>query len=729
VSRYNWQFLLDDTDITDKIKSFTIESSLDSYCRELSFDTHDDLFYDTLDFSVIPEEPRIEVLTSIEEDEYDDPIWISQGTFFIERPTFQVGTNTTATGVWGRQSTAILGEPFAQKVTKLWNVNTTFYAICQEILESVGLTWSVERCDIQDFTIYSDNFEADDQYPIEVLKSLVELIVGEEGFVSSDRLGNIWIRRLVRTPESSDYNVTDLVVQSINEEPEWPEFGNRIKIIPAETVSQDKVDLYIENQCVGTGSSSYVDVYAQVKNGEGVPINDAVISWSFDPVIPESLWFKYPAIDKTALQNSVVMLVSNELKRATGFNSVELAFEPSSIIGIWAYADKTRTTNFAPEGGYVIDGKNVFLTEESFNYCDQQVFISYYASGMVRNTVVYNTGYVEPEGAESPYGTVIVIASVSGRESSQELYVDNSCKCQSSLTVKVDPSTITVGGGVNAKIEAYLENSGTPVEGTIRMVEMSGFGTLQWSSASTSTLATSENNEAINAVFGQTQCVVSSAISSIIGVWKIDGNNVKISGNLYSAFYGRTIDLSEYVLTGTSLVVEYNRAGSVVNYLTAVSEGVSRIDVSADVSTEEGLVQTVQVTIQAAVDPGGGEGGNGIYSVEGPSVIQAWRETGRWAWDTPFGLRGGDVNYGQDIKRTLFVEVIGGSGQLYGCDAAGKGLANPTSLPLYVGEQNQWTQTVTVKVYGDTRRDGGYVSSNVGLPSATMSVTIRGWYP
>ena len=64
MSKYAFKFLLDGTtDITDKIKSFTIESSLDAFCRELSFDLLDEDFYDTLDFSIIPETPRIEVFS------------------------------------------------------------------------------------------------------------------------------------------------------------------------------------------------------------------------------------------------------------------------------------------------------------------------------------------------------------------------------------------------------------------------------------------------------------------------------------------------------------------------------------------------------------------------------------------------------------------------------------------------------------------------------------------
>jgi hypothetical protein len=295
--QYGYKFILDEVDITNKVKSFTIECSLESYCRELSFELVDSILFDTFDFSIIPDATRVEVFTRITSlDEYDDSAWISQGEFFVERPTFRVGVNETITGVWGRQSTAVLGEPFAQKITQQWTSDTTFYAICQEIVESVGLVWDSTKCDIQDFNVYADNFVADDQYPIEVLQNLVELIVGAEGFVTSDRLGNVCIKRLEREPETADENITDLVVQSINEEPEWPEFGNRIKIIPAETVSQDTIEMNLSSECIGmTDEISFIFIAAQVCDGDGNPINDAVVEWSFSPANAEYLAFYYPA--------------------------------------------------------------------------------------------------------------------------------------------------------------------------------------------------------------------------------------------------------------------------------------------------------------------------------------------------------------------------------------------------------------------------------------------------
>jgi len=129
-------------------------------------------------------------------------------------------------------------------------------------------------------------------------------------------------------------------------------------------------------------------------------------------------------------------------------------------------------------------------------------------------------------------------------------------------------------------------------------VELSGKGALSWSSRATGVIIVlGEKTEALNAISGQTQCVLSSTISSVTGVWKADINGNKTGSNLYSFFNGRTIDLITFVSNGTDLIVDYRRAGSVKNYLRGTSEGVSRIDVSMDVDSEEGLSQTVRVTI------------------------------------------------------------------------------------------------------------------------------------
>lgn len=603
---YGYKIILDDTtDITALVKSFSIECDMESYCRELSLELQDEDLFDTLDFSQIPEETRIEVFTRIlPYDEYDADLWYSQGKFFIEKPTYQVGLHETVTGLWGRQATAVLGEPFAQKITKLWAADTTFFNICEEILESVGLVWDYTNCDIQDFTVYADTFEADDQYPIEVLQSLIELAVGKDGYITCDRLGNVMIRRIDRAPEvaEADYNIYDNITQSINEEPEWPEFANRIKIIPNETLSQDSVEITTDGECMGTSGPTTMMVYGQVKNGEGEPINDTVVEWSFEPANPEDVWLVYPGTTsgnytKTARQNTARLLVSNESQRATGFNSVELEFEPDSIIGIWAYADKTRAWNYAPAGSYTIDGKNVYISYP-FKYCDQSVLVSYYASGMVCNRVFVGAKAYEVADPDFVYGYVELIATVSGRQSSKVIYINNACKCKNTLSAKVDPSTIDIGD--STPIDVYVENSGYPVSATIYMKEMTAFGTLGWASKATSTQDVSgEITEAVNSIAGVSQCSVSAAISTVTSVYVCDDEGVTSGANLYSSFSGRTIDLTTFVPTGTSLSVHYSRAGSARNYFTGVTAGEAKIEVSVDVATEEGLSQSLQVTVNA----------------------------------------------------------------------------------------------------------------------------------
>ncbi len=820
MSKYAFKFILDGTtDITDKIKSFSIESSLDAFCRELSFDLLDEDFYDTLDFSIIPETARIEVFTSIETpvltgnlfvlnfegvdgatsgweeeifdlqptyvehveldtDEYDDgtsslklvgtadqwavlgydfgtspvnfvfsqgfrytagvtyfevyiggagsyidlytwdnilyvyaedrlgntlideelsppapdvwhelkitvsgrditieindievgsatasidypfndleeiywgsqgnvgadswidkvymsttdimegtTVWVSQGLYFIERPTFKVGIHETMTGVWGRQSTAILAEPFAQKVTKLWDEDTTFYAICEEIIESVGLVWDSAKCEIQDFTIYADNFEADDQYPIEVLQELVELIVGEEGFVTSDREGNICIKRLVRTPTTSDYDLTDLIIQEINEEPEWPEFGNRIKIIPVESVSQNSISVKLGSECIGisTLQVGYVDVWAQVKNGEGVPLNDQVVTWSFDPVAPTTLSYVYPLI-----QNSKEILISKEIVRADSLVSLSTKFEASTIIGIWAYADVNRLNNFVEGDSYILDGTKVYLTEKNFSYCDQMVMVSYTVNGMVYNKIKYTPGALEYSGEVS------IIASLSGKEDSKTIYVNNYCKCPSTLSAEINPTTLEIGE--IATITAYLENGDEAVSGKIYMYEYTGLGIISASVLNTgSVTVTDEKAEAVNVIAGITQCISKAPVYSYCEVYTYtedaDGVITHTSANLAVGFSNKTINLGVMIPTGTNLVITYNRAGSVVNYFTAVTAGDVRITVSSPVNTEEGLSQVLSATINEAkeeaveepktIDEVTGETSE-TYYVKGPSSI------------------------------------------------------------------------------------------------------------
>lgn len=224
-------------------------------------------------------------------------------------------------------------------------------------------------------------------------------------------------------------------------------------------------------------------------------------------------------------------------------------------------------------------------------------------------------------------GEVNVVASLSGKEDSKVLYLNNYCKCPSTLTATIDPSSLEIGE--QAKITVYLENGGVPIAGLVYMTEAARKGTLLWGSKETGVIdIIDEKAEAFNAISGITQCTANSVIDEVVGVYTYtedeDGAITHTSANLYDSFLNRTIDLTTFVATGTNLVITYKRAGSVENYFTAVTAGEAQIVVSTPVNTEEGLSQIVTVTINSGtadepvVDPGGG-GGSYTLAWIGPS--------------------------------------------------------------------------------------------------------------
>ena len=362
-----------------------------------------------------------------------------------------------------------------------------------------------------------------------------------------------------------------------------------------------------------------------------------------------------------------------------------IKFEVFAIIGIWAYADTARANNFVEGDAYILDGKKVYLTESNFTYCDQMVVVSYTVAGMVHNVVKYTPGALEYTGE------VGIIASLSGKEASKTIYVNNYCKCPSTLSAEINPSTLEIGE--IATITAYLENGDEAVSGKIYMYEYTGLGTLASNVLNTgSVTVTDEKAEAVNVIAGVTQCVTNSAISSVTGVYTYteDDNGVitHTSGNLYASFLNKTINLNLSIPTGTPLVVTYKRAGSVVNYFTAVTAGDVRITVSSPVNTEEGLSQVLSATINEAKteetveDPETIGGTSETYYVKGPSsiIVQA----------SSYGCRTGE-------RQTTIGGGSGGAG-----------------LPLCVQTFGAWTLHKT--------SDGSYVASDMSTDGTNIVV-------
>jgi hypothetical protein len=167
-----------------------------------------------------------------------------------------------------------------------------------------------------------------------------------------------------------------------------------------------------------------------------------------------------------------------------------------------------------------------------------------------------------------------------------------------------------------------------PIAGLITMAETTGLGTLQWSSAQTTTVdVVGEETEAINSIFGVSQCTTNYPIKSITGVYKVVAGVKDTSVNYYSSFLNRTVDLTTYVVTGTPLMVDYKREGAIDNYFTGITPGIAQIVVSTPVNKEGGLSEIVSITINDVVtaetpsDPSIPEEEETIY-ISGPSSVR-----------------------------------------------------------------------------------------------------------
>jgi hypothetical protein len=363
---YSWKIELNGVDISDHVSGFSITASLDNFCREMSLDIADPILYASLDFTQISEAPEIEIFTKT------GSTFVSQGQFFIERPAI---TSTTQTeimqGIWGRSITALLTEPFAPKVTKAWETQTTFFGICEEMCALVGLDFDSAYSDIDDFVIFPYTYEADGLYPADVITELATLA---GAIATTDAAGHICIKQIVYSPSVADFTITDAQISEISERQEWPVFANRLRITPTGNLASYSIDLTIPDQCLHADATSKTKMFAQVRDPEGEPVNGIVVNWRHDS-ITASLAYES--------SNTQEILIQNERQQATGYRSLKTDIPASSIDGVWAYTDPGKATNLAA-GGYTIDGNTITLTDK-LAYCDQSLVVSYRAAGMAVN--------------------------------------------------------------------------------------------------------------------------------------------------------------------------------------------------------------------------------------------------------------------------------------------------------------------------------------------------------
>lgn len=580
---YSWKIELNSVDISAHVSGFSITASLHNFCREMTIDFADaSLIYPSIYFTQISEAPEIEIFTKT------GASFVSQGKFFIERPAI---TSTTQTelmqGVWGRSITALLTEPFAPKVTKFWETQTTFFAVCEEMCDLVGLDFDSAYSDIDDFVIFPYTYEADGLYPADIITELAALA---GAIATTDAAGNVCIKQIDYSPSAADVTITDADISEISETPEWPVFANRLRITPTGNMASYNIDIYIPDACLQADAVSRAKIYARITDPDGEPASGLVVDWASNAA--------YASLD-SATSNTQEIVIHNEKQTASNFYTIKVDMPPSEIIGVYAFADTAKKNNFA-DGGYTIDGNTITLINK-LTYCDQTLLVTYRSAGVAVN-------YIQSGPAAED---VTVTADVEGQRSEDSIYIGNPCQCPMSIRLTAAPTSVQIDG--QSKLLVYAEEGGAIRDG--RMVYVSIVspvkrGTLRWTSARLGVVPVKkEKSVTANEVAGVTTCTVDMFPESVTSVYRTtvnsEGETVQTGSNLFSSFDGKTVILNTYLATGLELFVSYDAYGAALNRFTGKKAGDALVRAYLDSSREEGVSDTLTITVQDNTDPEG----------------------------------------------------------------------------------------------------------------------------
>lgn len=577
---YDWKIELDGVDITASVAGFTVTADMAQFAREMVLEIGDPALYAAIDVTRIPEEPTVEIWTKVAD------TWFSQGKYFIERPALSSDIDReVVNGLWGRSETARLAAPFAARVSKMWSTDTTFLAIVAEMCAAAGLSWSDDQCAIDDFYVFAYTYQCENAYPIDVIAELAELA---GAVVTCDRENHLRIVARDYSPAAAAAAITDADWVSLTESPEWPDFGNRVRIVAAGGLADFGVQVLVPEPCLPANGSSRAKLLARVTDPDGNPVNGAVVTWSADATDA--------ALDREASNTTRTALPIEEV-RSTSRYQVTLAMPPALVLGIWAYADFRMRENLA--AGATIDG-NVVTLAAPLTYCDQLVRAQYLVDGVAVN---YLTAGDSPED-------VTVTAAVESAAAEGDVFVGNDCACPASLTLSASPSSIELGAV--SELVACAEESGPVADGRIVYLyerSTTPHGALTWTRARLGTVVLrDERATAVNDVAGLTQCDTAHAIASgSVEVRRVTDDGTKYGANLYSAHAGKRITLTTELATGEALAVTYTAVGCARNWFRGDVAGTAYFRAWVKSNREAGIEAETTVRVDDPADPLSGD--------------------------------------------------------------------------------------------------------------------------
>lgn len=403
----NWRALLNSVDITSRVSSWSVSYAAENICGECTVEIAD---RDVLAGIIVPRVPRE---LSIQIDELVDGSWASRGTYYLEQITTPPDLTARTATIWGRSASARLTAPWAPKVSKQWASSTAISAIVTELAALCGVSVTVTN----DFPVCANCYVVADQYPSEIIRGLADLS-GQIVHPMVDGSVTIAPRLYAYGEPTVELDAAEIIVESVDRTA--PDFGNRVLVAAPSTVTGGKITIvpqYPESACVEANGQDQVRLIAVVSDKDGAPVESGTVQWGVSA----------GTLAATTTSIGEATIVGEEVN-ASSFTRVELSLPATRILGVYAYADRSRRRNLYQWRQGSVDGNGITFAS-ALDYYDQSLRVDYVVEGAATNTWTAGRGNAD----------VLVTAYHEGTSGSMTIHQGQSAECPTSITMEAHP--------------------------------------------------------------------------------------------------------------------------------------------------------------------------------------------------------------------------------------------------------------------------------------------------